>query len=569
MGTHIKIKPYIPTTPSEIVEFDTTDPNLGGTIFTPDIQGATNTLYISRDPSTIGQTWVWNTTSNTYETYTVDVPDSTPFWLYGTTIDAGSNKTAFIQRNGPIFINSAPSNGSRYAGYFYSRATSGQGSGVLIRKDSRTTSGNYLLIQGHDFSTNISVDKLKVDHNGKLSINDAYTLPNVGGTAGQVLTDDGAGNVTWQSGGSSGIFGIANASGVYTYYTTLTLAMTAAVSGDTIEIFADVEETGSVTITLKDGVKINGNGHTYILSVDDATNALTMSSVGTYDLYNWNVKRTGRTAGTTTGYTFYSTQTSAKINFLGVNLENTFGTCYYGGGQIKNAYGVGYLNGLYGGTGSYPVVHNSYFESTTSGTGMYVPYTNIYNSTGVSNSGIGISCNGNVFESMGISVSNTGIQAQRMNKCIGISTSGKGLHGGSRNCTGISTSGFGGASGDFYNSTLISSSNYGLSGANAYNCSVQSSTSIATSSCSIYNSTIRCLWNNVGGHCTITFALGLREIVNSILEVTNSSAYCISAYVGSTWKYANNSFKGATIPINPSLIQGITNTSDSQGNILI
>jgi hypothetical protein len=569
MSTDIRLQPYVAPTPAEIVEFDTTDPNLPGTVFTPDSQQASNTLYVSTEPTTIGQTWIWNTTTNLYETYTVNIPDSTPFLLYGTTIDAGSNKTAFIQRNGPILINSTSTSYNPL--YVYNRDGSGAANGPLFRRDSRVTSGYGLLIQNYKFSVAgpSTVTQLRVNHDGSLLINDAYTLPNVDGTAGQVPTTDGAGNVSWQSGGSSGVFGISDSAGIYTYYPTFTLAMAAASSGDTIEMFADVEETGSVTITLKDGVTINGNGHTYTLSVDDATNALTVSSVGTYDLYNWSVKRAGRANGTTTGYTFYSTQTAAQINFFGVKLENTFGTCFFGGGQIKNAYGVGYLNGLYGGTASYPVVHNSYFESKTSGVGMFVPYTNIYNSTGVSNSGVGINCNGNVFESTGISISNTGILAQRMNKCLGISTSGTGLSGSCRDCMGISTSGVGGGGGAFYNSTLISSSNYGLSGATAYNCSVQSSTSIATSSCSIYNSTIRCLWDNAGGHCTITFALGLREILNSTLEVTNSAAYCINAYVGSTWKYANNSFKGATIPITPSLIQGITNTSDSQGNILI
>ena len=58
---------------------------------------------------------------------------------------------------------------------------------------------------------------------------------------------------------ASGIFGISNASGVYTYYATLTLAMAAATSGQTIEMFADVVETAAVTITLKDGVNINEN----------------------------------------------------------------------------------------------------------------------------------------------------------------------------------------------------------------------------------------------------------------------------------------------------------------------
>ena len=41
----------------------------------------------------------------------------------------------------------------------------------------------------------------------------------------------GSGNLVISGGGGSGIFGIPNASGVYTYYATLTLAMAAAVSG--------------------------------------------------------------------------------------------------------------------------------------------------------------------------------------------------------------------------------------------------------------------------------------------------------------------------------------------------
>jgi hypothetical protein len=77
------------------------------------------------------------------------------------------------------------------------------------------------------------------------------------------------------------------------------------------------------------------------------------------------------------------------------------------------------------------------------------------------------------------------------------------------------------------------------------------------------------LWNNAGGHLTSTFSLAVKEILNSFLEVTNASAYCITGFNGSTWKWSNNSFKGATTPIDPTFTQGITNTSDSQGNILI
>ena len=203
MSTDIRLQPYVPTTPSEIVEFDTTDPNLPGTVFTPDSQQASNTLYVSTEPTTIGQTWIWNTTTNLYETYTVNIPDSTPFWLYGTTIDAGSNKTAFIQRNGPILINSTSTTYNPL--YVYNRKTSGTANGPRFIRDSRTTGGYGLLIQNYKWSAlgSNTINQLRVNHDGSLLINDAYTLPNVDGTAGQVPTTDGAGNVAWQDGGSS------------------------------------------------------------------------------------------------------------------------------------------------------------------------------------------------------------------------------------------------------------------------------------------------------------------------------------------------------------------------------
>jgi len=181
------------STPSNVCLFDTLDPNTGGTVFDPaELEGDTDTVFVSESDAS---TWIYNGSS--YITKTYEIPDNTPFWLYGTSLDAGGNKTAMIQRNGPIFVNSSSSNGSRYAGYFYSRVTSGQGNGMLIRKDSRTTSGNYLLVQGRNFDTGIDEDKLKVGHNGDLTINDAYTLPTADGTSGQVLQTDGAGNISF------------------------------------------------------------------------------------------------------------------------------------------------------------------------------------------------------------------------------------------------------------------------------------------------------------------------------------------------------------------------------------
>lgn len=52
--------------------------------------------------------------------------------------------------------------------------------------------------------TSASVDRVKIANTGALTVNEAYTLPVADGTNGQVLTTDGAGNVTFEdaSGGS-------------------------------------------------------------------------------------------------------------------------------------------------------------------------------------------------------------------------------------------------------------------------------------------------------------------------------------------------------------------------------
>jgi hypothetical protein len=339
--------------------------------------------------------------------------------------------------------------------------------------------------------------------------------------------------------------------------------MTAAVSGNTIELFSDIVETGSVAIALKNGVKINGNGHTYTLSVNDNTSALTCAS-STFEAFNWKVVRTGRANGLG-GYVLNCTGGTFKAN--GVIMQNTYGTAVFDGIAIYGLNAIGYLDGfsvLYENARHYDCIG----ESTGTGSGIFSTYS--VNCMGIAVSGAGIAGNGTHLNGTGISTSGVGISGQTFTGCIGISTSGTGasVTAQGRNCIGISTSGVGG-SGIFYESTLISSSNYGAT-ATLYNSYTHSVSSVATNSSSIYNSTVRCLWDNASGHCTSTNALGPREILNSFLEVTNASAYCITGYIGSTWKYAGNVYKGSTTAVNSTnIIQGITNTEDNQGNILI
>ena len=397
-------------------------------------------------------------------------------------------------------------------------------------------------------------------------------------------------------GGSGGVLGISDSSGTYTYYSTFALALASASAGDTIEMFADIEETTSTTVTLIPDITVNGNGHIYKLSVDADTHAFTFNSSGTVFLNNITIIRTGRSVNAN-GYCLQHNNSGATVKGNGCQLINTYGSGTTGLGSLYGLNITAVLRGVYNPFGAINVYDtNIQCTGASNGNGIYVAtgeivncYAKIvngdaiyngtgriYNSVGITTNGTGIVCNGEVYESTGKSTSSIGINAQRPTNCVGISTSSAGIScANGKNCVGISTSGIGGQ-GDFHNSTLISSSNYAFSGTGTkalYNCYVESSSNITTFRPNLYNSTVVCKWNNAGGHCTTSNVLLELEIVNSSFKVANASAYCIDGYGvagGSTWKYANNSFEGSTTPVNTANIsQGIVNTSDSQGNILI
>ena len=93
------------------------------------------------------------------------------------------------------------------------------------------------------------------------------------------------------------VLGIADTSGVYTYYSDYSSAMAAAVLGDTIEQFGNIIETGSVTITLKDRVRINMNGYKYQHINDDNIATFLASTAITTKISNGTIIRNRTTAG--------------------------------------------------------------------------------------------------------------------------------------------------------------------------------------------------------------------------------------------------------------------------------
>ena len=388
------------------------------------------------------------------------------------------------------------------------------------------------------------------------------------------------------SGGASGVFGISNSLGVYTYYATLTLAMAAAPSGQVIEMFADVTETGAVTITLKNGVNINGNGHTYshINSTADLHTFIVADSVTTNaTILNLNISKLN-----STGSCLYTgLNNNGTLIFTGSKLINSFSgrciSCFANSDlEIIDVYAKSNSGTAIYMNGGLSRLANSYAYSE-SNAAIITGGTAVTNCTGVSNSNIGLYItSGRATDSIGFSSSSYGIQTTGgiVNNCKGFSSASSGIYSLYSNiydCFGYSAAQYGihlensptFASG----CTGYSSANYGIVSGYVGTKSIVNCTAISDAAIALYlygsalNCTSICNWNNVAGHSVNLN--GIATITNCTLKVTNATANAIYSSVAVVVKYANNSYIGSTTPVNANVSQGIINTSDNQGNILI
>lgn len=406
----------------------------------------------------------------------------------------------------------------------------------------------------------------------------------------------GSGDLVISGGGGSGIFGITNASGVYTYYATLTLAMAAATSGQTIEMFANVTETGAVTITLKNGVNINGNGYTYTLNNSGLSHAFSAANsvVTSCNINNLNVVRTG-----STGTLFDNSCLILGINGSGIiNCSgSTFRNSGSGVGILFNSsstheinYAVAYATTTWGAIVIFSSVgarlNNSIGYGTSGGYGIRCHSGgDIQNCTGVSDSGYGIyGLAGNQSNSVGISTSGSGfLAAANAYNCVGRSISSVGLEVTNAinavGCVGISVSGIGltASTAFIYNCTGISSSSRGaqlVSASKAYNLISKSSSSYSilsnSSTVEIHNSTIISEWNNAGGigissnNTTIP-----TTILNSTFILSNAAApYLFNNTAAQAVSTRGNTYRGGAA-YSVLITQAIVTTEDAQGNIFL
>jgi hypothetical protein len=391
------------------------------------------------------------------------------------------------------------------------------------------------------------------------------------------------------SGGASGIFGISNSSGVYTYYATLTLAMAAATSGQVIEMFADVLETAAVTIVLKDGVSINGNGHSYISSYS-ATNIymFTISVAVTFTISNMRIERTAGNyyvLGHGTTGTLYLNNTYIVSNQASPVIY-TDNAGAIDGGTILNTSATG--SGIF--INYYTRLLNVKCIVSGSGNGVYTDNypAYLYNCYGQSNSGVGLRTTvSTMISCIGVSTSGTGIiqgSASAVTRdCHGLSTSGTGigLGGSSYNCTGMSVSGIGAdCSGpQSVNCSGISSSNVGMQ--NLYGAiSFINFTAISSSNAAanidldyggakvrVENCYFWSKWDNAGGHAFYLGPACFPAVVSgTTLRCTNATANNIYTTFTGSFKIFKNIYIGGA-GNSSTITNSMINTEDSQGNI--
>lgn len=392
----------------------------------------------------------------------------------------------------------------------------------------------------------------------------------------------------------SGKFEIKDSSGNSTFYETLQAAINNATAGQTIQVFADYVETGDVEIILKDGVTINGNGHTYTQSHAGTDTACFKAKTtnGNYYIYNLKVKRIngndGYAASSALSVAVGSGQSlyldgSKFIASAGCGIQTAINCKIYNGFGWSDGSAGNSSAGIGGNTGM--ILFNCIGYGTTAN-GINVP-VEAYNCIGFSTTAIGFNMGGGGFAHgcRGVSYGGVGFYMQGTAiQCSGYSSANFGIRvsntGSMSNCIGYSTADAGIAyfdNADAYSCTGYSTVANGIrsngsGNHNLYNCN---SISLAAEACYaiwtgiISNCVFESKWNNANGHAlrvATSITTGL-SIVNSTLVVNNTSAYCLYASDQVTVKYNNNVFAGATIPVNSNIVQGISNNPDSQGNI--
>ena len=382
---------------------------------------------------------------------------------------------------------------------------------------------------------------------------------------------------------SGGKFGITDANGTYTYYTTIELALSAATSGDTIEQFSNVSVSTSTSITLDKDITWNMNGYEY---KNTSTSSFIMLDVPTNVTVNITINngKITRNTGSSDGGILFDTGTyfDSIIKVNGVTFENVEGGLLSGGatviGGVYRNYGSGAAINNYSGSvysikvfanvgGTFNLSNAKVYDSVFIITGGYIMLTNgaqAYNSY-FKGSSYGLRLGNNLNKAYNCYAEGNTLQAIYV------------TYGELHNCSAYSPLQFAiqlqSVNAKAYNCTAKSAAQkaFYLNKGQAYNCYAESSANVGVQlfgDDSVFkNGSVISKLDSSAGSGIYSSANNF-DITNNTIEVVNTGAPCITGATGKTGKFANNTFKGSTTAVTV-VTNTIINTQDSQGNILI
>jgi len=396
---------------------------------------------------------------------------------------------------------------------------------------------------------------------------------------GLIYWKDGSGVVKGLFDGSaSGILGISNASGEYTYYSTLAAAEAAVAVDGVVEMFTNLATTTQHGFNKK--YTLNGNG--YAINNNAATGyALATNNFIVINLTNLKVNCTGGADGINAGggasrinaddSVYVAVNAARALNIVssatvvGGNYKNISSTEYAvvnTGGTLMNVNVSGYRGiDSIGGT-----VRNSFATADFQAINLTSGAVG-HKLLGYSNSGSGISAdtNAKTYSSEGISNIGVAIIGQGgaiFEGCKGLSL---GLYG----WGGLPASNF-----QFLND-CTSHSLVSLGGQLKAYISGGKFTSEGSRGLDLYGGSmedvkVESKYNNAAGHAIYLAASNL-ELIDCKFKVANAGANCIWSNATATNAYiADNKYRGgATVDVEATITNVQANPSDTYGNTKI
>jgi len=311
-----------PSTPAAQAFFDKNTPTTAGVVFDPDIPATADTLYVS---STNGSTWIYQ--DGAYVTYTAPTVNNTEWYIKGTTIDAGGNKTSSIQRSGSVTIDGTFTN-------FWGH--------TVLNRGTTGANGLYVAINGSTSGVPFRVDKgvfnyFTIANNGTISTKN-YALPLADGTANQFLKTNGSGVTSWGTPSAGGLTYFTEAQSTASPNATVNVDSLTAIASTTDADFSIIAKgSGSILAQIPDGTITNGDKR--------GSNSIDFQS-----------SRTGASRVNSGSYSFMGNGTDNKI-FSGASYSVIVGgnNNYIGASNIYSFVGGGYTNKI-DGTGSSVIV---------------------------------------------------------------------------------------------------------------------------------------------------------------------------------------------------------------------